>query len=58
MAVVTFPHVKQGRLLHVGQCRIYNVEVDQEGCENIVANMLGRLTKTTTAQCLHLTKVS
>ena len=25
MAMITFHHVKQGRLLHVGQCRIYNV---------------------------------
>ena len=28
--------------------------MDQEGRANIVANMLGRLTKITTAQCLHL----
>ena len=32
--------------------------MDQEGRENIVANMLGRLTKTTTAQCLHLLMVA
>ena len=52
--MITFYHAKQGRLLNVGQFRIYNVEVDQEGRANIVANMLGRLTKSTTKNCLHM----
>ena len=58
MAIIKFHHVKQGHLLHVGQCILYNVYVDQEGRTNIVANMLGRLTKTTIAQCLHLLMVA
>ena len=40
--MITFQLVKQERLLHVGQCKIYNVEVDLEGPANIVANMLER----------------
>ena len=56
--MIIFYHVKQGYLLHVDQNRMYNVYVDQEGHANIVANMLGRLTKTTTAQCLHLLMVA
>ena len=39
--MITFHNVKQGRLLDVRQCRIYDVYVDQEVRENIVANMLG-----------------
>ena len=58
VAMIKFHHVKQGHLLHVGQCiKIYNVEVDQEGRANIVANVLGRLTKNT-AQCLHLMMIA
>ena len=56
--MITFHDVKQGRLLNVVQFRIYNVSLDHGGCANIVANMLGRLTKKTTAQCLHLLMVS
>ena len=41
MEMITFHNVKQGRLLDSGQCIIYEVEVDQEVRENIVANMLG-----------------
>ena len=58
MAMITFHLFKQERLLHVGQCRIYNVYVDQEVSANIVANMLGRFTKITTDQCLHLMMVA
>ena len=58
MAMINFQLVKQGYLLHVDQYRMYNVYVDLEGRANIVANMLGRLTKTTTAQCIHLLMVA
>ena len=57
-AMIKFHHVKQERLLNVGPCRIYNISVDQEGCANIESNMLGRLTKITTEQCLHLRMVA
>ena len=56
--MITSHHLKQERLLHVGQFRLYNVQVDQECCTNIFANMLGRLKRTTTAQCLHMLMVA
>ena len=56
--MITFHLRKQECLLHVGQLIIYNVKLDMEGRENIVANMLGKLTKITTAQCLHLCMVA
>ena len=58
IAMIKFYHVKQERLLNVGPCRIYNISVDQEGCANVDTNMLGRLTKITTEQCLHLRMVA
>ena len=56
--MITFHNEKQGRLLHLGQFRIYNIEVNQGAHSNIVENVLGRLTKTTNEECLHFLMVA